>query len=119
MKTILLTMIFTLLFLLVFTVVIFLSSRVKKQLTRRDVLALLDARLAGKENETEWTTYLSVPIHHDAFLETVRHQCLRVENQGQLGNSVGIIGRSDLSADARDQMDRIREELLYQHELRC
>ncbi len=119
MTTILLTILFTLLFLLVFVAVILLSNRSKKELSREDILLLLDGRLEGKESETEWASYLSVPIHHDVFLESVRLQCLRLEHHEQLESSSGIIGRSKLSVHARDQLNKIREELLYQHELRC
>ncbi len=62
--------------------------------TRQDYRKLLQAVLTGQADYDQWSSVIHLPIRHDPELESLRQQCVEIEEQYYLGHPT-YLGKPD------------------------
>ncbi|RRJ84758.1 hypothetical protein [Aestuariirhabdus litorea] len=115
MSTLVATVILVTLFMMVFYAVIHFAQKPRRPLNRETILALIQSRIDGTDEEIRWVSFLSLPIHYDPFLEAVRMDCLKVERDEELAGE----GSRKPSREACERYREIMKSLKHHFEMTC
>lgn len=70
--------------LIIFLIVVFTLLWVKTphyQMSRQDVIHLIQQMLVGQASENDWAIFLSSSFRHDPELEPIRQECLLLDEK--------------------------------------
>lgn len=51
-----------------------------------NVISLLELVVSGQASDSDWSVFCSVPIANSAYLESIRQQCLDIDEREYLGD---------------------------------
>jgi len=85
--TIIITVILSALICLGVLLVMQWSKKATYRITRRSVSHLFQWVLLGQATVTDWRIFCDMPIHHDPFLESIRLECLSIDELHFIGDS--------------------------------
>ena len=97
----LLLFVLTLVLLLVIFSFLAVLKRPVYQLTRENVVRLLELVLAGEASEDDWNVFVEMPIRYNDELESIRQQCLEISEMDK-GPMTGWLLSEDGLAQIRD-----------------
>lgn len=79
MAAIVITVAATFIFVVVAVVVLAMVKTPYYQLDGKRVKLLLELVLSGQATDNDWAVFTSVPLRHDELLESIRLECLQIE----------------------------------------
>lgn len=101
------TLFFTLLLVATFVGLLLYLRQPSYRPQREQVLRLFDDLHADRLKHRDWLVFISVPLRHDPWLETLRLRCMDIEEQHLLGDG----SRHLFDATGREKLAQLREEL--------
>lgn len=83
------------------------------RLQPEQVIQLLEWVLLGQATENDWQVFCGIPIQHDEFLESIRLQCLEIDekyfiSEGRSGYLLKLQGREEIQILLDTLRDRQR-----------
>lgn len=80
------TLFFTLLFVVIALTILLWVKTPYYRLEACNVIALLELVVSGQARDSDWSVFSSVPIANNAYLESIRLQCLDIEEREYRGD---------------------------------
>lgn len=77
---------------------------------RKDIKRLLEWVLLGQAMENDWHIFCDMPIRHDEFLESIRLQCVEIEEAHFLGEDHPYLFTQEGLVKIRELLDIINKE---------